>query len=294
MRPDPFILGQGIDELLEAEEVRREGQEGLPQFYMPGDFDPGRRADRDRKAYILRLYREFIRLVGGGLVGDALERVVYEAAVRAGPGKFTVWGSPDRPIAPGTMISGKPVQREPDLILVGCGKSDCVADIEAKNLREWLSASSREVWSLIGRALRIDAVPVLIARKILFPAYYVFRRIGLLAYQMHFQFFPPEMEATVAEIKHKDGLGFSDIRCSHEPPATLIRYFAEHLPRLAVPALQRFLEHKEMLSGYAIHDGLEGDLPGPRRSELFREFERELFGWDFEPPEVDYEVEDYY
>jgi len=144
------------------------------------------------------------------------------------------------------------------------------------------------VWNLIGRALRIDALPVLVTRKIVYPSYYVFREIGLLAFQVHFQFFPPKLETRVGEIRHKDGLGFSDIRCSDEAPPALVRYFAEHLPRLAPGALERFLSRKDILSRYAMEHHLEDAIPGNIRSARFHEFEEELFPRETEEPEVDY------
>lgn len=299
LRPDPIKLSGGVRALLDIGQIRRDRPTPglrLPEFYVPANFDPSKAADAERRNYITGLYRSFLDLISTKRVGKALERVVHHAAMGSAPAKFTVMGDPDRPIPVGTMISGKPIQREPDLLVVGCGRANCLLDVEAKNLREWLSGSSEEVWSLIGRALRIDAVPLLVARKILSPAYYVFREIGLLAFQVHFQYFPPELESKVGEMRHKDGLGFSDIRCSYDPPPTLVRYFADHLPHLAPQAADRFLAHKDLLSRYAIDEGLESEkISGKKRAGLFREFERELFGWEAEEPEEDDGVyQDYY
>jgi hypothetical protein len=297
LRPDPIKLSDGIRALLNAGQIRKETPTpGLPEFYFPFDFDPLKPSDMGRRDCIVALYRSFLGLIGSKRVGKALERVIHSAATDAAPGRFTLLGDPDHPVPVGMMVSGKAVQREPDLLIVGCGRADCVLDVEAKNLREWLSASSEEVWSLIGRALRIDAVPVLITRKILFPAYYVFRQIGLLAFQIHFQYFPPELEPKVGEMRHKDGLGFSDIRCSSSPPPSLVRYFADHLPRLAPQAADNFLARKDLLSRYAIEGGLESQrVHGKQRAALFKEFEKELFGREAEEPEGDEGVyEDYY
>lgn len=218
LRPDPIKLGDGVRVLLDTRQIRRDPKDtsvpagGLPEFYVPADFDPSKTGDADRRDYIRGLYRSFLDLTRSEQVGKALERVVHRAAIESAPGNFVVVGDPDHPIRVGTAISGKPIHREPDLLIVGCGKTNYVLDVEVKNLREWVSGSSDEVWSLIGRVLRIGAVPLLIARKILPPAYYVFAKIGFLAFQVHFQHFPPELEPKVGEIRHKDGLGFSDIR----------------------------------------------------------------------------------
>lgn len=277
MRPDPYILTQAIKQLLDEEQIRKQpGGKGLPLFYTPATFNPRNRTDAARRQYILKLYRKFFELTNSGVVGKALERVVFNTAVQASPGNFTIIGSPDDPVKTGSVIDGKKIEREPDLLLVGCGGPTCIADIEVKNLREWLSAQSEEVWNLIGRALRVEAVPVLITRKILGLSFYIFQRIGLLAWQLHFQFFPPETEDEVADIRDKDGLGFSDIRCSDNPPPTLVRYFGHHLPRLVPAARDRFLASREILSRYAIDEALEHDIPGPTRSRLFDEFRSEL------------------
>lgn len=293
-RPDPFVLGEAIDELVEEEEIGEERlEEGrLPVFYTAGDFDGTRGSDKRRREYILGLYREYHGLMDSGLVGKALERVVYSAAERVAAGRFTILGSPDGPVKTGTVISGKTVEREPDLIFIGCGGTGNVVDVEVKNLREWLSASSEEVWSLIGRALRIDAVPVLITRKVLGPSFYIFRRIGLLAWQVHFQFFPPEMERRVAKIRHKDGLGFADVRCTHEPTPSLVRYIGEHLPRLVPAAKEIFLGHKDMLSRYAITERLEKEIRHKRRSRVFREFQSEVLS-DVDDEADDFEYNDF-
>lgn len=286
MRPDPLILSEAKDELLGDGEIKREPVKGLPEFYTPADFDVAKRADARRRDQILGLYRKFAKLHKTGRIGKALEWVVYNAALEAAPSKFAVLGSPERVIGEGTPISGKGVGRPPDLLLIGCGGGGYVVDVEAKNLREWLSASSQEVWSLIGRAVRMEAVPFLVTRKIRYPAYYVFQMIGLLAFQTHFQFFPPEMEEEVIEIRHKDGLGFSDIRCSLDPPPTLVRYFSEHLPRLVPSALERFLGHREILRRYAIDLELERKIEPGRRSELYGEFERKVLEREGEYPDV--------
>ncbi len=89
---------------------------------------------------------------------------------------------------------------------------------------------SQEVWGLIGKAIRHDALPVLICRKVLYPLFLLFKQIGGLAFPMHAQVFPEDFTDWLAPIKHRDGLGFADIRFGDDPPSRLVRFLSVTVP----------------------------------------------------------------
>jgi hypothetical protein len=90
------------------------------------------------------------------------------------------------------VIDGVIIEAALDLIVV---HRDGTIALEAKNLREWITPQSLEVWALIGKAVRHDALPVLICRKVTYDTFLFFKLIGGLAFQTHGQLFPADFES---------------------------------------------------------------------------------------------------
>lgn len=78
-------------------------------------------------------------------------------------------------------------------------------------------------------------------------------------------------------IRHKDGLGFSDVTTVLSPPPALIRFFSKTLPKYAETFRTRFESQRALLQRYAIDRGLENDTLAFTRTKLFNDFRRELF-----------------
>jgi hypothetical protein len=114
---------------------------------------------------------------------------------------------------------------------------------EAKNFREWLYPDSWEIWAAISKCCELHAVPLLVARKLPYVSFVLFGKIGMVGYQTHFQFFHPAVEPELARVKHVDGLGYKDIRCTLEPDANMIKFFRTTLPKIA-PNSRRGLQPK--------------------------------------------------
>jgi len=166
------------------------------------------------------------------------------------------------------------LKRPPDLIMVGNGGMGMVED---KNGRGWMAPWSHEVWELIGKALRHDAIPVLVCRKILYPLFLLFKQIGGLGFQMHGQVFPEDFQEQLERVKHRDGLGFADIRFGDHPPPALVRFLSATVPDQLAEKLATFRARKELLAEFAINRELEEDeLGSGRRAALYQEFYREL------------------
>lgn len=279
MRPNPIHLRAAINLLVEAGEVRTEpgpqprGLPRLPTFYFPKDFEVGRAGDAERRAEVLALYETFMR-ANHEDGGKTLERAVSAAALRAqAEGRYLlVVGSPDRPPGQRLALNGVEIEQALDLILVS---RDGLVAVEDKNEREWLGPKSLEVWELIGKALRLNALPVLICRKVTYDLFLMFKQIGALAFQTHGQRFPEDFGVRLARVQHRDGLGFADIRYGAEPSPGLLRFLGVTLPGLLSDRLVLFREKKALLEEYAFNR-LEEDLVGPQRNRLYAEFYQRL------------------
>jgi hypothetical protein len=156
--------------------------------------------------------------------------------------------------------------------------------VEDKNMREWLNPSSEQVWSVIGNALRFpNAIPVIVCRKMNFLAFRVFQRIGLLCWQAYDQYFDPSIEEELGAIRHKDGLGFSDVTTDLTPSNALVRFFSSVIPENSPASLIQFESHRDLLRRYAIELRLDGskdaqgkELHQARRTAIYNSFLTEL------------------
>jgi len=287
-RANPIHLREALNALVENGDVRPDHPPSprgvtLPTFYMPRDFSGDRAEDVARRADVLALYGDFLRAARQD-GGKTLERAVYKAALgarRAGH-YLHVLGSPDRPPDAGVVLNDVPIGEALDLILVS---ADGLCAVEDKNLREWLTPSSSEVWALIGKALRHDGLPVMICRKVTWDVFLLFKQVGGLAFPVHTQMFPADYAARLARAKHRHGLGFHDLRFGDDPPSDLVRFLERTVPRNLADKLALFRANADLLRQYAIDAELESDeLPGDVRARLYREFFREMKGWDADVP----------
>jgi len=296
MRPSPIHLSEALrarirrgDVLIQPKPVHPGGLT-FPDFYTPADFTTENPDDGARREGVIGLYGTFFGAVNEDH-GQTLERTVYNAAREALAAHRWVKmiGSPERPPHVGLVLGGVMIEAPPDLILVGNGG---VALVEDKNGRAWMAPWSHDVWELIGKAVRHNAVPVLICRKVLYPLFLLFKQIGGLAFPMHGQMFPEDFTELLARVKHRDGLGFADIRFGDRPPPRLIHFLSATVPDQLAEKLETFRQQKDLLVEFAINRGLESnDLPGGQREAIYKEFYRTLRGEEGEPQEP--EVEDW-
>ena len=223
--------------------------------------------------YLLLATRRHLYLLHKGLTerndfcSDVLEQMLDTALVRAGASFLSRFPSPKLP-------ASRPL--------------DFVADIggtrfggEAKNYREWIYPDSSEIWSAISKCCELDAVPVLITRKLPYISFLLFRNIGMVGYQTHFQFFHPIVEPELARVKHVAGLGYKDIHCVTEPDANMINFFKTTLPRIGPDFQQRFASHKLLLQHFADDEKLRDDSLNPKvRQKVFAQAWKALVGRD--------------
>lgn len=122
--------------------------------------------------------------------------------------------------------------------------------VEVKNVREWLYPDRDEVKDMLAKACALDAVPVLIARRIPFVTFHLLYPCGLVIWQTYRQRYPAADQALAALAADKRLLGYFDIRVGNEPDAHLRRFIQQNLPDVLPRARARFEVYKDLLEAY--------------------------------------------
>jgi hypothetical protein len=282
VRAEPIKISKAVASLADKGQIISEHLPNIATFYKPANF--GGLDDQYRRDYILGLTHEFHKLTKNPvLCGAALEKIVKAAALASE--QYHVIS----PAKQGLDIDGYIIEKECDQILIPKKFVGPAFVVEDKNLREWLTPSSEEVWALIGKALRFpDTIPVLICRRMHYVGFTIFKHIGLSCWQVYRQYFDPSVEPQLVPIRHTDGLGFSDVTTVLTPPPALTRFFGKTLPTYAETFRARFEEHRTLLTHYAIELGLEQDTHALNRKTIYEQFRRELSaGFDPNVPDGD-------
>lgn len=134
------------------------------------------------------------------------------------------------------------------------------AAIECKNVREWLYPERSEVKELIAKALHLDCVPVLIARRIHASTSMLFNSCGLIVHQTYNQLLATADADLAARARDKTMLGYHDIKVSNEPDARLVKFLTVNLPAVMPGARERFDEFKDLLTDYCHGDMSYGEF----------------------------------
>ena len=124
------------------------------------------------------------------------------------------------------------------------------AAIEAKNIRQWVYPDRPEIEELLRKSLELDAVPVLIARRIPFVTFYILSQCGVLFHQTYNQLYPAADAELAALAKDKRLLGYHDIRVGNDPDVRLKRFITERLVSLLPTAQERFEQFRDLVEGY--------------------------------------------
>lgn len=249
-RCDPHIISTVIRKMNDVTTIEGPGKTSfyvLKSTYFP-EFD---KADQERTNTVFKLYENYRQLtMNPDLCGHALETVVWNT-IRSTDLYFPIGGM------------GKPVKSFDQIELPGAvdfilssKTSQFLVLGEAKNLREWIYPSSKELWEFIHKAvvfhqLGVNTVPVLIARKIHYSTRLLFKRIGILGVETHRQLFSPSIADQLIDIRHKDGLGFHDISTDLEPPTWLRNFFEKTIPKEAGSVSAQFKTSLPILEKHA-------------------------------------------
>ena len=98
------------------------------------------------------------------------------------------------------------------------------AAIEAKNVRSWVYPNDDEIHALLAKAVALDCVPVLIARRFAFVTFKVLWTCGVVFHQNYGQLLPATAAELAEQAKDKELLGYHDIRLGNEPDQRLQKF----------------------------------------------------------------------
>ncbi len=200
----------------------------------------------------------------GKRVGQCLEIAIYRALLKQDIleylGCFTNLEEHDDSSLyskeePPRSLSGKRLPRETRLdFLVWHPESRCWAGVEAKNIREWLYPNRKEIIQLLEKAVALDCVPVLIARRISFVAFKVLSTCGVVLHETYNQLLPEADRDLAEKARDKRLLGYHDIRVGNQPDDRLVKFVSSNLPQILPEARIRFEEYKDLVCGFVDED----------------------------------------
>lgn len=191
-------------------------------------------------------------------VGQALEIAVYRALLKQDVMRFfghfrdlnehgddQLYSKEEPP----SSISGQEIKGKLDFIVVH--SPGLMGGVEVKNIREWLYPDREELTDVLDKCCALDTVPVFIGRRIPYVTFSVFNPCGVLIHQTYNQRYPAADSALAEKAKHKDLLGYHDIRLGNEPDKRLLKFIQKDLPGLLPEARDRFERFKDLLWDYA-------------------------------------------
>lgn len=150
---------------------------------------------------------------------------------------------------PPSSVSGRTMSGRADFVLAT--RDSDLAAIEVKNVREWLYPDREEIRELLAKSVAINAVPVLIARRMPYVTFRLLNPCGVVIHQTYNQRFAQADAELANKARHKDMLGFHDIRLGNLPDARLTKFVQHNFPRVLPAARERFNENRDLLASFA-------------------------------------------
>jgi hypothetical protein len=260
-RVDPHVLTDVRNRLLQAGTIERTYHHNTPWFHLPHNDEAAISA---RLAVQLPVLQAF---TAGSLttrIGQALEIATYRAlSQRPGSFFFGRFTDLDQHADDSLFSKEEPPQHVGVHALHGKQRLDFMLvhpqagplGLECKNVREWLYPDRLEVKDLIRKCLRLDAVPVLVARRIPFVTFWLLSRCGVVVHQTYNQLLPVSASGVATQAARKDLLGYFDIRIGNSPDARLLKFTTVNLPRVATEARAKFDTSRDLLQLFVDGDG---------------------------------------
>ncbi|MBA7496317.1 hypothetical protein ES702_06916 [subsurface metagenome] len=274
-RPDPQVIREARRNLLKEAEIKEIRIRGVtPLLYALPSFDIGRereRYERIRKAY--QIYQRTSR--EQELCGDVAESIIYRAIILGD--SMHIAGGVKEDLR---YFNGKKILDEKPLDSILTHKGTGIAlGVEVKNKRKWYHRKDSEMWAALAKCASIGVLPVFVARKLDYLLYPLFSAIGCFGYRLHNQYFHPSVEKELSDVRHKDGLGFADIRFPKKTKGGFsieprhIRYFKKTIPEYIENYSERYNEVLPALVEYLVERRFWEE---PWDEELFTEFMVEI------------------
>ena len=102
--------------------------------------------------------------------------------------------------------------------------------------------------------MRLEAVPVLIARRYSYEAFSILTECGVIVHQMYNQRYANHDADLANRVRDKRLLGYHDVRVGNDPDERLLKFVHVNLPLLMDGARAKFDEHRELLDEYVNSD----------------------------------------
>ena len=290
-RIDPHVLTTARNQLIKAGVVIR--IDDLAPWYRLKDTP--KKIVKQRLAEQLPVYEALQHGGMGVRVGQCLEIAIYRALLSQSEleylGSFRNLDEHDdsrlyKKEEPPQSLSGQSLDGEERLDFLVRHKEAGWAGIEAKNVREWLYPNRVEIAEMLHKAVTLDIVPILIARRIPFVTFKVLSPCGVLVHQTYNQLLPETERELAEKARQKDLLGYHDIRTGNQPDERLLKFIGTNLPQIIPEARDRFNDYKDLLGDFA-----DGSMPYEEFSARARrrlEGKDEDSDWDI-PESIDYE-----
>lgn len=256
-RIDPHVLTGVRNSMVTSGELVRENHYNAPWFRL-GNADPA--LIEKRLNEIGPVYKAYIDGSLAQRIGQSLEIAAYRALIETEFnffGRFknfdahddsTLYQKEEPPQHIGRRsLSGN---QRLDFLIAHADATVGMLGIECKNVREWLYPDREEVKETLDKCLRLDCVPVLIARRIPFVTFKLLSACGVICHQTYGQFVPTADGELVSMARHKDFLGYHDIKLGNAPDARLQKFIAVNLPLVASNARIRFDQNRDLLEGF--------------------------------------------
>jgi hypothetical protein len=260
-RINPHVLSNALYELKTAGELLERQEANGSWLYLstaPVDLVQTRLTDQ------LALWNLTQDRLLTTRIGQVLEIAVYRAMLPQSSYKFlgayldlsahddkTLY-SKEEP--PGVLDGNSIGDRRFDFVLSHSAAG--WAGVEVKNKREWMYPANKDIRELLSKAITVDAVPVLIARRVPFVTFRLLSPCGLIIHQTYNQLYPSSENEVAARLREKTLLGYHDIRVGNDPDPRLKKFIVTNLPQILPEARSRFEEYRDLLDSYA-----RGNMP---------------------------------
>jgi len=253
-RPNPHYLNDAKNRLLKQGKLVEHKAWHGPWFYLPDTPQPWVEARLEK---LIPIVEQFQR--ASQRTGQCLERAIYNALLKQNKmhhfGAFPDGQTPDRhglyrKVEPPPMISGRRLPGDQKVDFIVIHPTAGAAAIEAKNIREWLYPSKHLVLMLIRKAICLDCVPVLIARRVQFTTFRDMSSRGVVFHETYNQLIDERDRAIADQAKDKSLLGYHDIRIGADPDDRLLKFIGTDLYNVLPQARENFERNKTWLKNY--------------------------------------------
>jgi len=254
-RIDPHILTPVRNKMLGNGKLVRLVKQDVPWFHLP---DTDTRHIKQKHLNLLEIQKRSRKRDVTLRIGQALEIAIFRSLRNQKEliyfGGFLDIDTQDdsklyKKLEPPKQFSNNfiPGDKSLDFLAV---KDNILGGIEAKNTREWLYPDRPEIQDLLYKCCELDAVPILIARRIPFVTFKLMNACGCIVHQTYRQHYPTSETDLANDLKDKTLFGFHDIIVGNQPDARLNRFIHKNLPK-QLPAMRpRFEEFKDLLASY--------------------------------------------